>query len=65
MYGGAYMHPQPTGISVNLRDFHLLSHHIKHTGKPYHLPFTLECKASGSETVLIPNDYTIMLAITH
>lgn len=65
MYGGAYMQPQPIGIPVNLRDFNLLSYHIKHIGKPYHLPFALECKASAYKTVLIPSDYTIMLAITH
>ena len=37
----------------------------KRTRKQCHLPFTLTCRTSAYETVLIPSDYTIMPTNTH
>lgn len=41
MYGTAYMQPQPTGVTVNLKDFPVLSQHTRYIGKSFHLRLTL------------------------
>lgn len=41
MNGTAYTQPQLTWVTVNLKDFLVLSQHIKYIGKSFHLRLTL------------------------